>query len=199
MKYILFFILIHFALIANPPLRIKPIGPKEKVKSLRKGQRFKYNKQDYIILPGLQAGIENDSNRKQGKKRTIKSSRFSRIAKNVIHNSGRICYFKPINSNKNRTLSSSNLQTFPVVYNETYQHFGFLSGILEVSLYKSNHASLIAKDYGIKLQYHFPKIQKTYYQVGDNQQILSVYNKLKSDKRIQKVTIEVIEHLHTAY
>ncbi|MCB1190938.1 MAG: hypothetical protein KDK90_10910 [Leptospiraceae bacterium] len=159
---------------ASPEAQLKKRGSnrKHKIAKLQKGKTFASKNKYYVFLPQV---------------RIVKRNEFIfKGAEKLEEKDDLTFYLENQTNGSNPSL---------VVLNKETGQLGFISGTIEVTLHDIKNSQAIAKDYNIKLKYIVTLINKCFYSLNANKDIFSIVEKLKTDKRIKSVEMEVIENV----
>lgn len=160
---------------------------------LQKGASFQSGSNTYIFLPELYSLANN----RKAAASTLAAIRAEKSAV-LIGEKGRFSIFKSGLADKQAAMSlqtTQNQTLYPVVLNPDTNNLAIVVGTLKVKLKDLSQADAIAADFKLEPPRKYSHLQTAYFKLPAGQDMIALSNALRSDARVERVAIEVLEHI----
>jgi Open reading frame 2 N-terminal domain len=169
---------------------------KSEFSSYEKTASFQFEQETYQFLPELYSVVVRgaSSDPITGNLASIQSEKSATL----VQKKGHFQIFRSNLETGNKTMTCQNLysqQVFPVVLNNRTGNLGIVTGMIAVKLKDIEQASDIAADYDLVIKNAFAHLNTAFYSTQPGQDLIQLGTTLGDDSRIEKASIEVLEHL----
>lgn len=167
------------------------------IRALPRGETFRNDGQPYVLLPTLRAGKEKGGDVQAGQVRPGDPVVSSREA---LTERGLFTIYRPAETpsaamTPDTSVSAEVLPAYPVVLNERTGALGVVTRRLWLKLRDMRDTDPIAREYGLDNSFSNAAMRTSFYEVPGGADIWALRARLRSDPRVERVTLEVIDRV----